>query len=402
NGRLSRTLVNRIWARLLGRGFVEPVDEMDRRPWDPDLLDWLAADFAAHGYDVKRLLRQIVTSKAYQLPSVPLPAEQVTSFQFRGPVPKRLTAEQFADAVSELTGVWPPPAGGAPLRIPPDTGDDPWVRFRSGVLRSGSAEVEVDVSGAAFLTLLVTDGGDGGANDWADWGEPRLVLEEGSGTREMPLGSLKWLSASSGFGPVQVDRNVGRRALRLGSRTFPRGLGVHADSLVVYALPPGARRFRTTVGPDAEAVSQPGSRASVEFLVAAGARPWFQGRAALAVADSLTRALGRPNREQIVSQRAAAATTLQALELTNGPTLVQYLAEGSAAWLRGAPEATAAAGKPAGSELVLRLYQRALSRPPTAAEREAARALLSDPVRREEVEDLLWAVLMLPEFQLIR
>ena len=41
NGRLQRTLVNRYWARLLGRGLVEPVDEMDRLPWDQDVLDWL-------------------------------------------------------------------------------------------------------------------------------------------------------------------------------------------------------------------------------------------------------------------------------------------------------------------------------------------------------------------------
>ena len=68
DGRLTRTIVNRLWARLMGRGLVEPVDEMDNRPWNPDLLDWLAADFADNGYDVKKLIEQIVTSRAYQLP----------------------------------------------------------------------------------------------------------------------------------------------------------------------------------------------------------------------------------------------------------------------------------------------------------------------------------------------
>src|SRR3954452_187144 len=62
NGRLTRTFVNRIWARLMGRGLVEPVDDMDGRPWDPDLLDWLAADFAGSGFDVKKLIERIVTS----------------------------------------------------------------------------------------------------------------------------------------------------------------------------------------------------------------------------------------------------------------------------------------------------------------------------------------------------
>ena len=44
-GRLPRTLVNRVWQRLLGRGIVATVDEMDGEPWSPALLDWLASDF---------------------------------------------------------------------------------------------------------------------------------------------------------------------------------------------------------------------------------------------------------------------------------------------------------------------------------------------------------------------
>src|SRR5262245_58498162 len=55
NGRFPRTLVNRFWKQLMGRGFVEPVDDMDGTPWDPDLLDWLASDFVDHGYDMQHL-----------------------------------------------------------------------------------------------------------------------------------------------------------------------------------------------------------------------------------------------------------------------------------------------------------------------------------------------------------
>ena len=55
-------MVNRYWQKLVGRGLVEPVDEMDNRPWNEDLLDWLASDFTAHRYDLKHLLRQIMTS----------------------------------------------------------------------------------------------------------------------------------------------------------------------------------------------------------------------------------------------------------------------------------------------------------------------------------------------------
>ncbi len=70
NGRLTRTMVNRIWAKFLGHGIVEPVDEMDNEPWDPQLLDALAVDFQDNNYDLKRTIYEILTSKAYQLPSV--------------------------------------------------------------------------------------------------------------------------------------------------------------------------------------------------------------------------------------------------------------------------------------------------------------------------------------------
>src|SRR5262249_39621843 len=48
DGRLTRTIVNRLWARLMGRGIIEPVDEMDNDPWCADLLDFLASDLIEH------------------------------------------------------------------------------------------------------------------------------------------------------------------------------------------------------------------------------------------------------------------------------------------------------------------------------------------------------------------
>lgn len=105
NGRLSRTIVNRLWARLLGRGMVEPLDDMEQRAWNRDLLDWLAEDFVAHGYDLKRTLEVITTSQAYQLPTVESPREK-EEYVFRGPLTRRLTAEQFSDALSTLSGDW--------------------------------------------------------------------------------------------------------------------------------------------------------------------------------------------------------------------------------------------------------------------------------------------------------
>jgi hypothetical protein len=82
---------------------IEPVDVMDNQPWSPDLLDWLADDFTATGHDIKKLLFTILTSKTYQLPSVGIEdAESIVAqdYLFTGMLRRRLSAEQFSDAVS--------------------------------------------------------------------------------------------------------------------------------------------------------------------------------------------------------------------------------------------------------------------------------------------------------------
>src|SRR5262245_51592149 len=104
NGRFTRTIVNRVWDRLMGRGIVHPVDVMANKPWSEDLLDYLAVYFAENGYDQKKLLEHIATAKAYQSKAVPLGSEVGDGYIFRGPELKRLTAEQFIDAIWMLTG----------------------------------------------------------------------------------------------------------------------------------------------------------------------------------------------------------------------------------------------------------------------------------------------------------
>ena len=90
---------------------------MDRRPWSPELLDWLAADFVEHEYDLKHLIATIITSRAYQMAAVPRTADlPARGYEFRGPEIRRLRAEQFADAIGSITGEWstytrPPRAG---------------------------------------------------------------------------------------------------------------------------------------------------------------------------------------------------------------------------------------------------------------------------------------------------
>ena len=104
NGRFVRTFVNRMWQRLVGRGFVEPVDDMDAQPWSPEMLDALSLGFVDHGYDIDWLITTILTSKAYNAPVAA--ATGTGAYVFHGPAPRRMTAEQFTDSVSAITGEW--------------------------------------------------------------------------------------------------------------------------------------------------------------------------------------------------------------------------------------------------------------------------------------------------------
>src|SRR2546422_11095811 len=108
NGRLARTMVNRLWARFLGRGLIEPLDEMDNPAWHPDLLDWLASDLAEHGYDLKHAMLRILTSRAYQMPPVSPDEKDRAAFIFRGPIPRPMPAARPLAAGASLTGTGQP------------------------------------------------------------------------------------------------------------------------------------------------------------------------------------------------------------------------------------------------------------------------------------------------------
>jgi hypothetical protein len=104
NGRFTRTLVNRIWSKLMGRGIVHPVDAMHTQPWNEDLLDYLAVRFAEDGYDLRKFIRLVMTSEAYQSRTVILKTEVVGDYVYAGPIAKRMTAEQLLDSIWQITG----------------------------------------------------------------------------------------------------------------------------------------------------------------------------------------------------------------------------------------------------------------------------------------------------------
>jgi hypothetical protein len=103
----ARVLVNRVWADLMGRGLVEPVDDLraTNPPSNGPLLDALAEDFRKQGYDLKKLLRTILTSYVYGLSSVPNERNATDTRNYSRHYRQRLRAEVLLDAVSDITQV---------------------------------------------------------------------------------------------------------------------------------------------------------------------------------------------------------------------------------------------------------------------------------------------------------
>jgi hypothetical protein len=103
----ARALVNRVWGKLLGRGIVDPVDDMrfSNPPVNEPLLEALAEDFIARGYDFKHLVRSILSSRTYQRSSAPNESNAAEEQNFSHAHLKRLSAEQLLDAISMATGV---------------------------------------------------------------------------------------------------------------------------------------------------------------------------------------------------------------------------------------------------------------------------------------------------------
>ncbi|HVV98701.1 MAG TPA: DUF1553 domain-containing protein, partial [Planctomycetaceae bacterium] len=106
NRRFARVMVNRVWKQFMGAGLVEPVHDWEGRTAShPELLDWLAQELIAHDYDLRHVIRLIVTSQAYQREAAGrnLAAAPELRF-FNAPERRRLTAEQIVDSLHAVTG----------------------------------------------------------------------------------------------------------------------------------------------------------------------------------------------------------------------------------------------------------------------------------------------------------
>jgi hypothetical protein len=118
NSQFARAQANRIWAHLLGRGIIEPVDDFRQSnpPSHPELLDRLASELAAHGYDQRWLIRLIAGSATYQLAARDNTSVGESLGRFASGEPRRLSAEQLLDSIAQLAGA-PVKFNGYPLGL---------------------------------------------------------------------------------------------------------------------------------------------------------------------------------------------------------------------------------------------------------------------------------------------
>jgi len=127
-------------------------------------------------------------------------------------------------------------------------------------------------------------------------------------------------------------------------------------------------------------------------LLAEGVKKTSFARASLVANNSFLTALGRPNREIVSTSRDSQASLLQALELTNGERLNTALKNGAEKWK---------AIYPNPDQMTQQLYQKALHRKPSLKELEIAKMALGKNPSSAQIQDFFWAVLLLPEFQMV-
>ena len=420
NGRFSRTIVNRLWQRMMGRGLVHPIDVMANRAWSETLLDFLARDLIDHQYDLKRTMRLIATSRIYRSESVAVSAAEKSSseFVFRGVLAKRMTAEQFVDSVWNLSGAGPskPDANIATSANAKTTLPGQWI-WNSTPARQAPADQtvyfrrEFALNGTPEAALLVASC-DNELDMWLngkhvltsrEWDKPasadltphliqgkNVVIARGgnAGSGPNPAGFYAW---------IQVRTNMAKENFEL----------LTDDSWEVADRPiPPMYSSKTPVQkanwtPANEIANAweiyGGIQNPVSNIVKRWENPTASGiRASLVKADLLMRSLGRPNREQVVTTRPDSLSTLQALDLSNGETLARWLKQGANRWSQ-----LQTKWSWTNEQLIQQIFEHALSREPTTRELSLMELPKNEPVL-ESLEDLLWTVVMLPEFQLIQ
>jgi hypothetical protein len=318
-----------------------------------------------------------------------------------------MTAEEFVDALWQILGTGPAKTDFAPAisAAPAATGSQAtWIWLNDGVQSPAGETVAFRKTftlskplkqAMALITCdneftLTVNGKPAGKSD--DWMSPQVVnlkplLKQGEN-------QILIIGKNGGAGPnaaalyFQAQLQQGNESATILSDATWQAAAAPNGTVPAHAQWTRAVAVPNQRGWDSNAEKM--QQAQAQISGSGGLRV----RASLMKSDLLMRSLGRPNREQIVTSRPNDLTTLEAMDLNNGAILAAQLEKGAQRLLveMGADPQT----------MVDSLYWQALSRPPSAEEKQIALEVLGGKPNSDTMQDFLWTLFMLPEFQLIR
>jgi hypothetical protein len=164
NAFFGKSVVNRVWFHLMGKGIVDPVDDFrDSNPsCNDELLDALAKDFAKNKFDMKLLVKTIMKSRTYQLSAQPNDINKDDNKYFSHTVTKLLTAEQLLDAICDFTAVPEKfaglPAGTRATALPDGEVNHPFLKAFGQPARELACECERESDGNLAQALQLING----------------------------------------------------------------------------------------------------------------------------------------------------------------------------------------------------------------------------------------------------
>jgi hypothetical protein len=196
----AKSLVNRVWFHLLGRGIVEPVDDFrDSNPASNDeLLDGLTASFVQSGFDLKALVRSILNSRTYQLSARTNELNADDTLYFSHAQTKLLPAEVLLDAISTVTGTVTAfdglPKGARATQIPDGKMENPFLKTFGRPARELSCECERESDSNLSQALQLIGGATVNGKLRDDSGRMARLVKQGKApeeiTRELYLVAL--------------------------------------------------------------------------------------------------------------------------------------------------------------------------------------------------------------------
>jgi hypothetical protein len=122
-------------------------------------------------------------------------------------------------------------------------------------------DVNINITDATKIYLVVSNAGDDSNWDHADWIEPTLSGSKG----KLKLTDISWVKATAGWGGVIMNKTVLGKILTIGGKEYSYGIGTHAVSIIEYDIPEGYTKFTAKTGLDDESVNQGG--ATIKFLI---------------------------------------------------------------------------------------------------------------------------------------